>query len=346
MLIKTTLSAALQQQGVISAATAVQLQQHNSPWWLQVLLGLAAWIAALLIISSFMGPLLALADNNLWRSIAALALLASAIWLALQSHEFLQQMSVAIALAGQGLLVYVVYDQLSDNDIAARYACAIFSTLLLLSPLKQLHQRLSLGIAMFCLLSLVRSAPLLGVVSSVLAAAAVLGWSSRSVWASSPLAARLKSMLEVTTLTALGLALLGQCVLQLELQHWLGDKLALARALYSALAAILLLTTVFWLSRLATLPSRLLLLTVTALLCVALYPASAVLVSLALLLACFYGCHQRWSALCMLSMLLAIGQFYYDLQLNLLHKSALLALSGGVLLLGWLLLQRYQRRLT
>lgn len=336
----------LQQAGVIDAEQAECLMQHGSPWWLQLLLGIAAWIASILIISSFLGPLLALADNDLVRLFGAAVLLGTALWLATQQHDFVQQMSVAIALAGQGLLVYTLYELSGHNDDVPRYACALITLALLFSPLNQLHQRVSLAIAAVCLLSLVQSAPLLAVLSALLCALSVWLWCNRPRWAISRYAGRIKSVLEVATLSALGLSLLGQCLPLFDSSHWLDNKLTLAQALYSAFASIILLSTVFWLSRLATVPSRLVLLSLTTLMCILLYPASALLTATALLLACFYGCSRRWAALCLLSMLFALSQFYYSLQLSLLHKSGLLALSGLAVLAAWLLLKRYQRRLV
>lgn len=340
------LATQLQQAGIIDAATAQQLQITSSPWWLHMLLGIAAWIAAILIVGSFLGPLLVLADNNPVRTAAAVMLLAAAIWLTSRKQEFLQQMAVAIALAGQGLLVYVIYEVSGQYDEVARYACAVISIFLLLSPLNTLHQRVSLGIALLCLISLVSSAPLLAVISNLLAITAALLWCSRVKWANFAQAKTIKSVLQVVTVAALALTLFGQSLLWLDSSYWLNDKLDMARALYSALGSVLFISTIFWLSRLATVPSRLALLTIAAVLCILLYPASGLLVSTALMLACFYGCSRNGYALCLLCMLLAMSQFYYSLQLNLLHKSAILALSGAALLAAWLLLQRYQRRLV
>ncbi len=345
MSVKSALAAALQQQGIVTSQQAAQLT-NSSPWWLQLLLGLAAWIASLLIISSFLGPLLALADNPLLQLLAAVMLLAASLWLATKAHDFVQQMSVAIALVGQGLLLYALYELSGQNDQVPRYACALVTLMLLASPLNQLHQRVSLAIAAVCLLSLVQSAVLLAVLSALLCALSVWLWCNRPRWAVLSYAGRIKSLLEIATLSALALSLLGQCLLLFDSSHWLDHKLTLAQALYSALSSVILLSTVFWLSKLATVPSRLALRSLTAVLCILLYPASALLASNALLLACFYGCSRRWAVLCLLSMLFALSQFYYSLQLNLLHKSGLLALSGLAVLAAWLLLKRYQRRLV
>lgn len=346
MSINPTLASQLQQAGIVTAEKAITLSQSLSPWWLKLLMGFAAWIASLFIISSFLGPLLALADNNTSRLLAAAMLLTAAIWLATKSQEFLQQMSVAIALAGQGLLVYAVYELSGNNDVLARYASAMLSGLLLFSPLNPLHQRVSLSISTVCLLSLLSSAALLAIVSSALAAVSIWLWCNRQQWAGLASANRIKSMLDVTSLAALGLTLFGQCLLVIDSSFWLDEHLASARTLYSMLGSIVLISTVFWLSRQATAPSRLALITISTLLCIVLYAASGLLVSTALMLACFYGCSKRWAALCVLSMLFAISQFYYSLELSLLHKSGLLALSGVLVLAAWLLVQRYQRRLV
>ena len=341
---KILTSELLQQADIIDEAQMQQLQQHGSPWWLQILQGIAAWIASLFIISAFIGPILAVSDGSTIKAGVAVILLAGSIWLATRRQEFVQHLSVSVALAGQGLLVYTLYELF--NHVDAAYACAVITALLLLSPLNQLHQRLSISIALICLLSLLHSATVVALGSNVLAAGAILLWCSRLKWAGLRHADKLKSLLEVTTLAGLCLALMGQCLPMLDLSDWLGNKLDVARALYSALGSVILISTVFWLSRFATVSSRLALITITTALCVLLYPASGLLVSTALMLACFYGGSTRWILLCLLSMLVAISQFYYQLQLNLLHKSAILALSGLVLLAAWWLLQRYQRRLA
>ena len=338
------LATQLQQAGIVDQATAGQLQRSASLWWLQVLLAIAAWIASILIIGSFIGPVLALADNNMIRIGIAVVLISAAIWLATKPQEFLQQMSVAIALAGQGLLVYVSYDLF--NDEVARYSCAVIAVLLLFSPLKPLHQWLSISIALACLLSLISSPVVLSVSGVGLSAIAVLLWYHRQHWASWRYAQTVKSLLEVATLAALLLAISGQSLFWFDNLLWLQSSAAYASAFYSISGAVMFISSVFWLSRQATVPSRLALLSMALLLSIVLYSASGLLVSAALMLACFYGCSRLWYRLCLLSMLFTTSQFYYSLNLNLLHKAGILALSGLVLLAAWLLLQRYQRRLA
>ena len=339
---QTELALQLQQAGIVDQTTAGQLQRRASPWWLQILLAIAAWIASLLIIGSFIGPVLALADHNAVRAVIALLLISAAIWLAVKPLEFLQQMSVAVALAGQGMLVYVSYDLF--NDDVARYSCAVIAALLLFSPLTPLHQRLSISIALACLLSLITSPVVLSVSGASLTATAVLLWYNRQHWARWRYAQTVKSLLEVATLAALLLAISGQSLSWFDNLLWLENTAAYASAFYSISGAIMFISSVFWLSRQATVPSRLTLLSMALLLSIVLYSASGLLISAALMLACFYGCSRLWYGLCLLSMLLTTSQFYYSLNLTLLYKAVILALSGLVLLAAWLLLQRYQRR--
>lgn len=340
-----SLASALQQTGIIDPDQALKLQQSDTPWWLQVILGIAAWIASILILIAFIGPIVALAENDSVCFVIGALLLGAACWLAMQRQDFLQHMSTAVALAGQGLFVYALYSAFNSDDELARYGCALISAVLLFSPLTQLHQRVSLSIGLVCLISLLNSSLWLALGSNLLALGCLVLWCSRPKWATLAMASRIKSVLEVATLATLWLALHGQGMFYVDDYYWPADNLYMASTLYSALGAILLLSTVFWLSRFASVPSRLLLLSVTAALCVLLYPASGLLISAAFMLACFYACSIRWYALSLLSVLVALSQFYYSMQLTLFYKSGLLALSGGVLLVGLALLQRYQKRL-
>ena len=116
---KILTSELLQQADIIDEAQMQQLQQHGSPWWLQILQGIAAWIASLFIISAFIGPILAVSDGSTIKAGVAVILLAGSIWLATRRQEFVQHLSVSVALAGQGLLVYTLYELFNHVDAAA-----------------------------------------------------------------------------------------------------------------------------------------------------------------------------------------------------------------------------------
>jgi hypothetical protein len=105
-----------------------------TPWWLAILLAIAAWIAALIIMGSFFGPLLALGDGPLTRAFGGGVLLGAALWLFRRAGPFFEQMALAFSLAGQGLLASAVLDGdaawLQDADRLALTLLLIASALL------------------------------------------------------------------------------------------------------------------------------------------------------------------------------------------------------------------------
>src|SRR5690606_1027422 len=95
----------LRRHGIVDdAAAAGVLQQGPAPWFVYLFAGLAAWLAAsMLIISS---AVMLAQDNALVAVLNGGVLLGLAVWLLRQPGIFLAQMGVALSLAGQGMLVY------------------------------------------------------------------------------------------------------------------------------------------------------------------------------------------------------------------------------------------------
>lgn len=340
------LVAQLQQTQIIDAKQAARLATQPSPWWLQVLMAFAAWIASLFIISSLLGPILAFTDADIVRAAVAIALLLCAFYLVKRQHEFLQQMSVAFALAAQGLVVYVISEHSSYTLDAARYGCIAISSLLWFSPLNQLHRRISTAIAMVCAISLIGHAGVLAVIAVFLLAACIVLWCQRARWAGHYQAAHLRSILPLLTLTVIALGFILQSSTATGYSDWLQGNLLHARTAASAGFAAMLVVVALWLSRSATLPSRLTIALFSLALVSLLFSAPALLVSTTLLLCCFYATAIGWVLLMLLIQVLALGHYYYSLQLTLLEKSALLALAAILLFIGWALLERYIRRLS
>ena len=339
------LIAQLKQAQVIDTAQAAVLAVQPNPWWLQVLMGFAAWIASLFIISSLFGPILAITDADIVRAIIAAALMACAFYLAKRPHDFLQQMSVAFALAAQGLLVYVISEQNSEAFDSARNSCIVLSSLLWFSPLNQLHRRISMAIAIACAISLIEHAAILAVVAVFVQAACIVLWCQRQRWVKAAYASHLRSLLPLLTLTSIALAFLLQALTVTDYHDWLQGNVQNARNVASAGFAAMLLAVAIWLSRHASLPSRLAIVFFTFALLSLLFSANALVVTTTLLLCCFYATALGWVMLLLLLQLLALGQYYYSLQLNLLEKSGLLALAAILLFIGWALVERYKRRM-
>mgnify|MGYP000052991216 CR=1 FL=1 len=338
----------LQQQGIVDEQQASRLAEPASPWWLQLLMALAAWIASLFIISSLFGPVLAFSSANSVRAALAAVLLACALFLTTRRQDFLQHMPVAFALAAQGLGVYVAAEQFNPAEDSARFACIIISTILLASPLSRLHQHISMTFALGCALSFVQHSLTLALLTLVSGTFAVLLWSQRRHWSLKPYAARVQTLLPLLTLSAVALAFVLQSLSTGQFNFWLdhteATDLTLPLNIAGAGVALLLFTTVSLLSRHATLPSKIAISGFTLAIITLFFYAPALLLCSALLLACFYACSPRWSALMVALQLCAVAQFYYSLHTSLLNKSLQLALAAVVLFTGYALVQRYMRR--
>lgn len=334
----------LQQHGTVSAEQAQALARSHTPWWLQILLAFAAWFASLLIMSSLLGPVLALTDEALVRLIAGGVLLGLAVFLHRQQQVFLQHMALAFALAAQGIWVFSAADYFPNGYDTARYSCLLLSTVLWFVPLGVLHQRICLCLALGCALSFTQNAQLLALVSVAVQAFCVSLWLSRAAWAPKRFAPALRSLLPVLTLGALLLSFVLQSTSKVTEFSWLQGDISQARYLASSGLLLILLATVYWLSAKATWPSRAVMLLFMLLLGALMFHAPALLAATALLLACFYASAVRWVMLLLALQCLALSQFYYNLQLDLLQKSMLMALAAVLLFCGWALLTRYQRR--
>src|SRR5690606_6018594 len=104
----------LRQRGIVDeTGAAAEMQQSPAPWFVHRFAGLAAWLAALMLILS---SALALAHGGVFGAILIGAmLLGLAVWLLRQPGILLAQMGLALSLAGQGMLVYAV-GELSGFD--------------------------------------------------------------------------------------------------------------------------------------------------------------------------------------------------------------------------------------
>ncbi|SDU14628.1 DUF4401 domain-containing protein [Halopseudomonas salegens] len=343
--VQLALIADWQKDGLIDEAIAQRLQTADpGRWWLNLLLGLAAWLAALMMISATMGPWVLLVDNIFGLSLYALILLGCA-WLMLRSQGlFIEQLALAFSLSGQGMLVFVWADELNPllNWLQSIAVVGLPLALVMLwVPGSQRHRQLC------CLFSLMYGAlllefgPLLLVYASLLAGLAALGWATRYRWAAHHSAAWLKPMLDATTLFALLLAVYAQQGFWFTLpaegtaDFWmLGYRMSIA-----ALAVL----AVGWLFSRELRQWPLAAPVLALALAVLLFKAPALLLAMTLGLLVFYARSWVWCMLCPLFTLLALSEWYYSLQLSLLHKSWLLMLSGSLLLLAYGCWQRWGR---
>ena len=322
------------------AAVNRLLQRERSPWYVVLLSGLAAWLAALLLFGSTLFTLID--DSALAAGIAGSLLLGVAVGLLRQSGIFVSQLGLALSLLGQGLLLLAIsrQDMISlPGERLPALAAALIAILLWLAPGITLHRLTCALIAAGAGAVLVGHNGFLPLYGVFVAALAVCFWLRRSRWARGRHAALWRSLAGAATLAGLVLPIIIH-------QRWSGAIEGIAGIpgwVSPAAAAALLLITGMTLVRAQPAAQRL---TVAAalLLLVALGgTAPGLLIAAALWLAVFHACERLWSLVVGLAATLYLGDFYYSLHITLLEKSLLLMISGAVLLLLRWYLQRHGR---
>lgn len=332
---KQELLAHLHQQRLIDQADALYLARHDrAPWFVVLLAGLAAWLAALLLIGGALAAFLG--DSPAAAAVAGVLLLASAIWLLGRPGVFAGQLGLALSLAGQGMLVVAVgqLDLLQpwSHRPPALMAMVVAGGLLWV-PAPGSHRLICALIALTAGAAVVGLNPLLAGYGLMLAVAAVWIWLQRRRWAGSGLASLCRALGGAVTLLALLMPIMAH-------RYWMdvaglmdGERTGwLLRWLYPLGAGALLLGVVLYLTRRLQLSERLgAVIAVVASGALGLQ-APGLLVAAALWLVLFHACERFWAVLAGVAGLLYLGDFYYSLHINLLHKSLLLVLSGVLLL--------------
>jgi len=86
------------------------LESISSPWYVRVLLGFSGWLAALFILLFIGAALQFVFRSNTAAFISGVVLLGgSYAMLRKQNGDFIEQLALATSLAGQGLVVYVIF---------------------------------------------------------------------------------------------------------------------------------------------------------------------------------------------------------------------------------------------
>lgn len=320
--------------GVLEAERAGELTaQAPAPWWLAALQGLAAWVAALLIMSSFFAPLMFIGEGPVGRGIAGAVLLGAALWLFRRGHAFTSQMALAFSLAGQALIVSAFAGEL-DASVSLRMLSLVgllVATGMFVAPATQLH-RVACALLMTGHLGhLIGPGNSLALYAVMLAALAVGAWLVRRRWAPGQ-AQRIKALVHAATLSALAIAVIVGTAATREIAIGTDATRALNPMIYPAGISLVFLAAAAWLTRVGTGAFRLVSLGAALLIVVTAWRAPGLIASAAVLLAVFHAAHRAWVVLALLAALLYLGEFYYSLHATLLVKSGALAATGLVLL--------------
>ncbi len=318
-----------------------------APWWLTTLQAIAAWIASLIIMSTFFAPLLMLGDGPVARAVGGALLAGAALALFGRGTSFTAQMALAFSLAGQALLVSAVaggFGALINGSTSISIAGIAVAAAMLVPRSSVVHRTACAIIALTHAGMLIGPGNALALFAVVLTGAAVALWLTRSLWATRDQADLIKAFAHATSLAALIAAWFVGVEHGRGIFARLGDTYpSHLPALYPTGVAIILLAACLWLTRTAPTTVRVVTVGGTLAFTLAAAQAPALVVCTAIAVAAFHACHRPWVALALLAALLYLGEFYYNLQTTLLIKSMVLGTTGLVLLVLRMLVLRWQR---
>lgn len=313
------------------------LAAAQMPWWLMLLQTLAAWVASVLILSSFLLPLSLVGDRGLARALAGVSLCAVAVALFRRERLFTGQMALAFSLAGQALVVSAMGAGWGAFFDGGRLWAAIglaVAAVMMWPRSTSLHRSLCVLLMAFHAGALIGEGTGLAVYGAGLAAGVAALWLSRPQWAGTRNGGQLAALARGGAVAALVLpgvvGVAGDDVWRLVLAG--GSPFAPQADALSIGAGLVFVAVVGRLTRTVDGRTRSAALAAALVLAIVSQPAPGLLVAGSLALACFHGGHRGFAALPLAAAVAYVGEYYWRLDTSLLVKSALMAISGGVLL--------------
>jgi uncharacterized membrane protein len=304
-----------------------------APWFVRILIGFGAWVAALLFIG-FLAVAKVLDDKSV-AIVLGLILIAGAAVLRYKSrHDFAVQLAIAVSLAGQGLFLTGVGDR-ADEKVVALVALPLEVALVVVFP-DRVHRFLSSAAVAFLLVWIpwVFHWPIWTEEVAVWVIAGIAGyaWLEQANIERGP-ARNLQGPIAMGFATALCLILLvGAVPPEFRFHEHLPNgsiaAIGLTVGLFVLTYRILQERGVPLLSDVALVP-----LAGAGLLGVAAWRSPGIVATVGLLA---FGFHRRNTVLLGIAiafLVLFLSAYYYELQLTLLEKSGVL-IGSGVLLLG------------
>lgn len=159
-------------------------READTPWYVRAMLGVAGWIAACFLIGFLAVGL------SLWRDGSSLllvgALCCSAAFFLFRQFErqdFVEQLALAVSLAGQGLIAFGLGNLISGDDVPFYLVFALVEALLVLAIPNFLHRTLAAAGAGGATALAIGHMSLHGIASPILCAALALVWLEPAIWA-------------------------------------------------------------------------------------------------------------------------------------------------------------------
>jgi|GEM_PF-278377 len=316
-------------------------KEASPPLWINILQGIAAWIASGMLASSLAAPFW-LFEGGVW--FIALAFIGGSIVLFYKVRDsvFFEQAALSLSFAGQGLLCVSFFEHWNAlNDKGALTASIVVALALFTLRTTLLHRTLCLLWAATCLYLIVEPGyethVLFGLGFSVFT---VLLWLNRSRWAAHKLGEYVLSLAHASSLVAW--VFLGWNYFYHRAAFWKTPETPREFALlYSTASAAILVGLVAWLCRPLysnpNAPERAkkqaaLLLSAAGLFAALAYRDPALVLCAALLLATYAARERSWFTAMLVALPILIWQLYYSMEQTLLMRSFTLAGSGSLLL--------------
>ena len=327
------------------------MSDDNVPWYVRTMLGIAGWIGALFLLGALFSGMAMLFDSALTAGVLGglACLVAIVIYRAVRHNDFMAQFGFAISLAGQGLLVYSVLKglQLFEGGEAfisqirlLALILAVLQVILFLMVPNFLHRMWSGVIGVGAVTFLLVQYGLYPFTSPLLLAAVALVWLQEFKWA------KYSSFIQ-----ALGYSLVFVCIAHLIMDNhvfgfsrfWqdsfgvrpLGGAIGINFA--SLLAGVVLLSVVWVLLqrsqiKLMSGPGLGSLLLSLLIAIIGIRTPGITMALVFVLLGYAHG-NKVLTGMGLITLVVFVSQFYYQLNLSLLQKSLVLFFSGIVLLL-------------
>jgi hypothetical protein len=337
----------LQQQGLV-VGDMPPASDLASPWYVRVMLGVAGWIGALFLFG-FIGVgfewLIKSPEASMLFGIAGCAS-AFALFRMAQNNDFANQFGLAVSMAGQGLFIFGLFDAFKTESFIVYFIVFAFQALLAILIPNFIHRVLTSWSAMLALAFALFRLDIVGFTSCIAAVGFAIIWTNEWYWAKygslwRPIGYGLAlALLQIETLTFFG--------------HELWDVWIHTEPSWFMLHAPIISTTLVTLTFLLVvkrlldrenilLSSRIGMIAISAalLLGVLSFVAHGMTTALLILLLGFATGNRLLMGLGLLALGGFIAHYYYQLQHTLLFKSMVLAVSGAVLLMVRIGLQKY-----
>lgn len=315
---------------------------EQSPWFIKLLLAISGWLAGLFLMG-FIG----IGLSDLWRE-PTTALIIGLIMIGIayaifrsSKNEFAEHLALAISLAGQGWVVFALFELIESESLPLILTGFLQLLLVVLMPhyLHRIFSSFSAAVA-FSIAMISLNLPF--VFTSALLLAAAWIWLHEFDYA---------QHLSILHPVGYGLVL---ALLIIKGSNWFGDELwglgnntgenfiqPWMGELLSGIVALWIVSQLLWRhSQVLTQPLSLVILIGTLLVCAASMKAEGVIIGTVILILGFANSNRILMAIGVLSLLTYISAYYYLLDTTLLSKSFSLLLIGVVLLaLRWVLLK-------